>query len=555
MTHTERAREYVRGVLAGDIPACKQIKQACQRTADHFKRERKKDFPYYYDAVQANRVCGIIERLPHVKGRWAANGERIRLEPWQCWIICTLYGWKRKADGLRKYRRATIVIPRKQGKSLLAAGLMIYHLLFDGEYGAECYCGASNLLQAKEIFSATQQMLIKSPDLCELAGVEVNAASIVVAGTNSKALPVIGKPKDGANVSLAIGDETHQMRDLSLMESLQTGTGARLQPMVISVSTAGFGTENPCKQLQDDAEKVLNGIIDDEELFPAIFTIDQDVDWRTDTALRMANPNAGISVTMDYLRAAQLEAISRPAKYASFATKHLDITVSSSRAFFSLDKWNGCKRDIKLEDFNGQSTWMAIDLSSKLDLTAIATMFRRDIEDEANYYAFTDCFVPEDSVEDNPLYVQWRGRGLLHVTDGNTTDYLELETLILERAKQFQVEEIAYDPHNAEFFVQHLQPKLPRHLKFIEVPQLATHLNAPMRLLEELTYNRRIHHSGDPVLTFGISNVVAKPFGNRVFPTKEKPGAKIDPAVATMMALSRAAVAIRRKKPFTPQVW
>ncbi len=555
MTHTESAKQYMREVVSGQIPACKQIRLSCARTLKDFESAKKKGFACYYDEAQAERVCKIIEQFRHVKGRWGARGERIKLEAWQSWIVTTLYGWKRKQDGTRKYRRATLIIPRKQGKSLLAACLLIYHLIFDGEFGAECYCGASNLNQAKEIFSAAQQMLIGAAELREHTGAEVNAASIVVLETNSKALPVIGTPKDGSNVSFAVLDETHQCRDLSLLESFQTGTGARIQPLIISVSTSGFGTENPCKQLQEDAEKVLNGIVEDDELFIAIYTIDPEIDWKSDIALRMANPNAGVSVTMDYLSAAQREAINNPSKYASFATKHLDVTVASSRAFYSLEKWNACKDSIKIEDFTGEPCWLAFDLSSKLDLTAIATIFRREIDDHANFYAFVDSFAPEEAVQNSPLYTQWHSRRLLHVTDGNTIDYIGLEALILDYAARFRIQEIAYDPWHAEFFVQSVKPKLPGKTEFVEVPQRATHLSAPMRLLEELTYNKRIHHAGDPVLTFGVSNVIAKHFGNLIMPDKDKPENKIDPAVAVMLALSRASIAKPPRKAFTPQVW
>jgi phage terminase large subunit-like protein len=544
MTFTQKANSYVEQVLKGEIPACQQIRLACQRTAEHFQRQPDPDFPYFYDEAQAERVCKIIQGFKHVKGKWAARGQHLILEPWQCWLVCSLYGWKRKADGTRKYRRATWVIPRKQGKSLLAAALLVVHLIFDGETGAECYCGASNLNQAKEIFSAAQQMLIQAPSLREFTGCEVNAASIVVPETNSKALPVIGKPKDGSNVSFAVLDETHQCRDLSLYESFQTGTGAREQPLLISVSTAGFGTENPCRQLQIEAEKVLNGTASDEELFVAIFTVDDGVDWKSEQALLMANPNAGVSVTMDFLKAQQQTAINNPEKYASFATKHLDVTVAAAKSYYSLEKWRCCTDAIKLDQFDGQECWLGVDLASKLDLTAVSIVFRKSIDGHLHYFGFVDCFVPEEAAANNPIYTQWHARGLIHVTEGNTISYADFEQLILAHCQRFKVQEIAFDPMwGGEFFVQSLTPQLSSGTTMVEIPQRASHLSAPMQLLEELTYNQRIHHNGDPVLQYGISNVIARHFGNLIQPDKEKPEQKIDPAVALMMALARASVA------------
>lgn len=546
MTYTLKARRYIEGVLNGDIPACRQIKLACQRTKDNFDRLRDPKFPYFYFEAQAERVCQIIEMLPHVKGKWAAQGKKIVLEDWQCWIVCELYGWLRKEDNKRKYRRATLIIPRKQGKSLLLAAMLVIHLLFDGEFGAECYCGASNLKQAKEIFSAAQKMLLNSPDIRELTGVEVNAASLVVADTNSKAEPVIGRPKDGANVSFAVCDETHQMKTLDLYESFETGTGAREQPLIVSCSTSGFGTENPCKQLQDQGEKVLDKTVEDEELFVAIWTIDPEIDWKSDLALRMANPNAGVSVTMDFLRAQQRVAINNPAKYASFATKHLDITVGASKAFFSLEKWKACQDTITLDDFDGQPCWLAIDLSNKLDLTAISLVFRKEIEERLHFYVFAECFSPEDSVAANPVYTQWAARNLIHVCDGNIVEKEDLLQRIVELSERFKIQEVCFDPWNSAFIEQDIAKLLP-HLKLGEVLQRANYLHTPMHLLNELTFSKRVHHSGDPVLTYGISNVIARRVGRLEQPDKEKTEQKIDPAVAVIMALKRASVAEETK--------
>jgi phage terminase large subunit-like protein len=550
MTHSEKSRQYIADVLSGSILACKQIRQSCQRIQDQFqKAESDPDYPYYYDPKQANRVCTFVELLPHVKGQWAAKGEKIKLEPWQCWIICSLYGWKRKQDNTRQFRRATLVIPRKQGKSATLAALLVYHLLADNEFGAECYCGASNQKQALEIFSMAQAMIRNSPDLIEATNVQINAASLVVYQTNSKASPVIARPKDGSNVSFAVLDETHQCTSLDLYESFQTGTGAREQPLLVSVSTAGFGLENPCKTLQTQAEKVLDGVFEDDELFPAIWTIDPGIDWKSDTALRMANPNAGISVKMDFLRAAQREAINNPSKYASFATKHLNITVSSGTAFYSLDKWQLCDKTIRREDFKGEPCWIGFDLSSKLDLTAIALIFKKINNDTIHYYIFTDAFVPEDAIANNVIYRNWHANSRIHCTDGNTIDYMALTNHILDCADKYKIQEIAYDSWNAEFFVQSLKPLLSTNTKFVDVPMRATHLSTPMQLLEELMYSKRIHHSNDPVLTFCIGNVVAKRFGsNLLMPTKNKSEDRIDCAVAALLALSRASLHKEVKK-------
>ncbi|MBB6144726.1 phage terminase large subunit-like protein [Silvibacterium bohemicum] len=547
MTHTERARSYIDAVLTGTIPASKQIKEACRRSKELFERQSDPTFPYFYHADQAERVCNIIQMLPHVKGRWAAQGKKLLLEPWQCWVVTSLYGWLRKDNGTRKYRRVTLVIPRKQGKSLMMAGLLIYHLLFDGETGAECFCGASNLKQAKEIFNAARQMLIMTPEIREFTGCEVNAASIVCPGTNSKAEPVIGRPKDGSNVSFGVIDETHQLRDLALYESFETGTGAREQALLVSVSTAGFGTENPCRELQLQAEKVLYGTVEDEELFAAIWTIDDGVDWKSDLALRMANPNAGISVTMDYLRSQQLSAINNPAKYASFATKHLDITVGASSAYFSLEKWRACTDTVKMDDFAGEDCWVAIDLSQKIDLSAMSTVFRREIDGHPHFYVFSDCFTSEEAVSNNPVYAQWAAKSLLHVNDGNVVDKDAILEVIEGYAAKYKLAEFIFDPFNSAFIEQDIAKLFP-NVAQVELLQRAISMTNPMKLLQELIVQQHIRHNGDPVLQNSISNVIALRRGNLIQPGKEKPEQKIDAAVAAIMAVSRAATTTPKKR-------
>lgn len=537
MTHVEVSQQYIKDVLSGKLPACNQIKQACERS----KTLHSNPGEYYFDAKAANKVCKVLEFFPHVKGKWAAKNQTFKLSPWQTWITTELFGWKRKSDGLRKHRRATLIIPRKNGKTFWAAGIGLYMLLFDNESGAEVYCGASSQVQAKEVFTPARQIGLKVPELVSDMGLEVNASSLVVPATNSRFTTVIGTPKDGSSPHCAISDELHQQLSLEQWDSFLTGMGAREQPLAIAISTAGYSLENPCRTLQLEAEKVLAGIVQDDELFAAIYTIDPLVDWKSELALRMANPNIGVSVSLEFLQQAQQQAINTPSKANTFKTKHLDVTCSTSAGFFSTEKWLACGEDTNLESFAGQDCYIGIDLSSKLDICALSYVFPKQVDSRNHYYAFGAYFAPEETIANSSIYASWAANGYLIPTPGNTIDYSSLQAEIVHICNLCRVRSIAYDPYNADFFIQGITPLLPVDVEIVEVPQRATHLSVPMKLLEELHYNQRIHHDKNPVLAFAISNVIAKHFGNLVFPAKDKPENKIDPAVALMMALSRAA--------------
>lgn len=384
------AKGYARDVVNGRIPAGKSIRLQCQRFLEELKESRRKEFPFRFDGEKASRPCKFIERLPHSKGKWAATKEPIRLEPWQIWIIVCTFGWLRKADGLRRFRVLFVVVPRKNGKSALSAGLGLYMLCADGEFGAEVYSGATNEKQAWEVFKPAQLMAQRTPALCSKFGIDVNARSLVRVADNSKFETIIGDPGDGQSPSCSIHDEYHEHADDGQIDTMQTGMGARDQPLQLLITTAGDNLAGPCYAAILEERERLAGIGHnggpplEHETFFVEYTIDEEDDWKSEASLRKANPNFDVSVRGDFLRSKLSSAIATPRKAGIFKTKHLDLWVAAKAAYFDIEAWRRCAdpdlpaladQIFAVERLRGRRCIAALDLASKIDIAALELLF------------------------------------------------------------------------------------------------------------------------------------------------------------------------------------
>lgn len=548
MSHVAAAERYARAVVKGEILACKWTLLACRRHLGDLGREGDPDFPYRFGAEAAERVCDFLELLPHTKGRWAAGtpgqagSNRIHLEAWQTFILCVLFGWLRTEGGTRRFRIAYICVPRKNGKSILAAGIGLYLLAADGEYGAEVYSGATTEKQAWEVFRPAKLMVERTADFRAAFGVDVHAKNLHILENGSRFEPVIGKPGDGASPSCAIVDEYHEHQTDELYDTMLTGMGAREQPLMLVITTAGSDTAGPCYHLQSEVQKVLEGALRDEELFGIVYTIDEGDSWTSEPALRKANPNYGVSIGADYLKSRVAEAERSSRKQNIVRTKHLNVWVGARSAWMNLEAWKRCADPTLREaDFAGERCWAGMDLASKVDIAATMKVFRREIGGEPHFYVFGRYYLPEE-IADQPEkqhYQGWVHDGHLIATPGNIIDHGAIGDDLAGDASVFQLAELAYDPWGATQLALHLQEE--HEITVIEVPQRTSHLSEPMKWLEALVLAGRVHHDDDPVLHWMMSNVVAKMDANEnIFPRKERPENKIDGVVALIMALGRA---------------
>lgn len=549
--HVQAAAEYARGVIRGSVPACRWVKLACKRQVHDLKQARKRDFPYRFDEAAAARVCRFVERLPHIKGKWARKlpgGKQptITLEPWQCFILTTIFGWVRKADGRRRYRQAYICVPRKNGKSILAAAIGLYMLVADREIGAEVYSGATSEKQAGEVFEPAFKMVQQTVGLAdhyqlETSGTWKNPQAIYSLRSGSSFKRVIGKPGDGSSPSLAIVDEYHEHKTDDMVDTMLTGMGAREQPLLLVITTAGSDTAGPCYAYQQDVQSVLEGVISNDELFGIIYSIDEGDDWTSEKALRKANPNFGISVDGDILRAALRDALANSRYQSRYKTKHLNVWVGARDPFFNHDQWlQLADPTLTLAQFADEECYAGLDLASKIDIASVALVFRREVDGNEHYYVFARHYLPEARALDPDCrhYVGWVADGALIATGEEMIDHGRIRDDLLDDAGEYTLVEVGFDPYNATQLAGEL---LAEGIAAVEVPMRARHLSDPMKYLDGLIRAKRIHHNGDPVLSWMMGNVTAKLDANdNVFPRKERVENKIDGAVALIIAMSRA---------------
>lgn len=546
------AEAYAEDVVSGNLTACEKVKLACQR---HQKDLLRSDagWEYRFDHAKAARVCRFAELLPHVKGKWAANAELIVLQPWQIFILCMLFGWVKASTGLRRFSLAYIEVGRKNAKSILAAIIGDYMFACDGEFGAEVYSGATKEDQAMEVFRPAMQMFQRSPELKAVLGVEISSDTskkMRVGEDGSRFEVVVRHPGDGASPHCGIVDEYHEHDSDSLYDTFATGMGAREQPLRLVITTAGFNVAGPCAALQGDVSKILSGLITErEEVFGIIYSIDPEDDWTKEEALVKANPNYGVSVFRDYLLAEQRSAIMTARKQNVFKTKHLCIWCGANASYFNLQKWRElADKTLRPEQFIGCPCVVSVDLATKLDFTVRIRLFRKTVAGKNHYYVFPVCYLPEEQVKrpEAQHYQGWAKEGAITVHSGATMDFEAVEQDTINDLLRYRAHEFAYDPWAASQFSQ----VIGRRSKAVpvEVPQRAQFLSPPMKELDVLIMDGRIHHDGNPVLSWMIGNVTAHEDANEeVFPRKDGDENKIDGAVATIIALSRLMVAAPRR--------
>ena len=553
LTFAERATRYARAVADGQVLACKWHRLACDRHLRDLERAASSGFPYRFnpeltdgDGVQyrpAERICRFAELMPHIKGDWAGRGELIKLEDWEVFILASIFGWIHVVTGKRRFRVADLFVPRKNSKSTLAAVIGNFMLAVDGEFGAEVYSGATSQDQAMEVFRPALLMARATPIYRQKYGVVANASNLSVVEKNAKFEPVIGKPGDGASPSCAIVDEYHEHKTSELYDTMQTGMGARSQPLILVITTSGSDISGPCFLHQKELEKILEGVMENDQRFGIIFGIDEGDDWTSEDALIKANPNYGISVDAEFLKAQQRDALADPRKQNTFKTKHLNVWVAAASPWLNLyNLQQAGDSTLTLDAFAGERCVVGLDLASKNDIASATWEFQREIDGKTHYYVISKNYVPQAAVdkEENAHYRGWVNSGHLIVTPGNMIDLSQVEDEILSSSELVVVGEVAKDPWGG----QQLGADLANEgFEVVDIPQQVRYLSEPMKDIQALVDAGRFHHDGNPCYVWQMSNVEVAPDRNEnIFPRKLRAANKIDAAVATIVGHARSMV-------------
>lgn len=541
--YVAKANFYINQVLNGKIPACRYVKQACTRQRDDLQKVGQPDFPFEFDAVKATKVCLFIEYLQHVKGPLARTN--IKLEPWQCFILTTIFGWVHKDTKKRRFKRAYVEVPRGNAKSTLSAGIGLYMMTADGEGGAGCYSFATTREQAREVFDVAKGMMKLGTGLRNALGVRVFEHSLTQLSSGSHFMPksAQGNTLDGLNTHFACIDELHAHKTREVYDVVETSIGKRLQPLLFAITTAGFDLTGICYEQRGFVLRVLSGQVKGDDQFGIVYTIDQEDDWKTDHALQKANPNWGVSVIPETIKSLRDKAVAMASAANNFKTKHLDVWCNANSAWMDMSALAQCvDTELSLDDFEGEECYIGIDLASRVDIAAMVKLFKRHIDGKTHFYAFGDYWLPRDTVETSPnsQYKGWEVTGELHVTEGASTDFERIEEKLLEDCSRFDVVEVPYDPFQATQFSDRM---LKQNVPMIECRATVLQFSAPMKEIEAAVKDGRFHYNGDRVLTWMFSNVTChQDAKDNIYPRKERVENKIDGVVALIMAMNRAMV-------------
>lgn len=542
--YLQAAHTYVQRVSTGDIPACKWTRLAVDRQLADLRREATDNWPWVFDEARASRICEFIELLPHIKGKWARERRLIELDAWQCFVLTTVFGWVHKDTGLRRFREVYLEVPRKNAKSTLSSGVALYMLTADGEQGAEIYSAATTRDQARIVFDDAKGMAERTPDLRTYLGVAILTHSITVAHTSSKFSPLAAEAstQDGLNVHFACLDELHAHKKRDLYDVIDTARGAREQSLLWIITTAGTDRSGICYERRTHITKVLDRVIADETTFGVIYTIDDDDDPFEPASWAKANPNWLVSVLRDDMEAASRKASIMPSALNNFLTKRLNVWVSGESPWMDMRAWERCAdTSLQLSDFAGEKCWAGLDLAQKKDFAALCLVFER----KGVWHVFTRLYLNELAVSEsgNAHLSGWARSGYVQVTDGDITDFDVLAEDMRGYCKQFDMQEIAFDPALSMYFAGKL---IEEGLPLVEIAQRAIFFTPPLIQVENLVLEKKLKFDGNPVMTWMVSNLVVKvsKFNELRSPTKERPENKIDGPMAMLMALGRAMATI-----------
>lgn len=538
-------QDYIIAVQNDSIITNSYIKLAVKRHVSDLEKSKTDKFPYYFDELAAEKAISFYRLINHTKGEWANTP--IILKPWQEFIIGSIFGWKRKNNETRRFRIAYIEVARKNGKSTMFAGLGLIGLLVDGEAEAEVYSAATKRDQAKIIWDQARNMLKSSPSLKK--HVSLYQYSIVANSTRSKFVPLStdADTTDGLNISMGLIDEYHAHKNDEMYNVIRSAMGSRRQPLLAIITTAGFNTASSCKREHDYVIQLLEGNQDNDEYFGVIYTLDKKDNWQDEKNWIKSNPNLGVSVSLEDMRAQYNEAKSRPSKINEFKTKKLNIWTNVYTRWILPDKWSANVKPIQLKDFEGRPCYAGIDLSTTTDISGFCLCFPPIMAGEkpALFWKF---FIPleglrERSLKEDVPYQDWIDKGFVIPTPGDVIDYDYIESELLKAAEKFEIVEVPHDPYNATQFVNSLSEQ---GLECVQFNQSIKAISPAAKNFERMVLRNEIEVEINPVMDYMIGSAEIYTDANQnikvIKPDRKTSNKRIDGVIMAIMALYRAVI-------------
>ena len=495
---------------------------------------------YHFDRHAADRVEEFFATyLTHVKGEWA--GKPLELRPWQREkIIRPLFGWKR-SDGTRKYRTCFCFVPRKNGKSTLAAGIALYMLLAYSEPGAEVYGAAKTRGQAKIVWKLAKKMAAQNEAIARRTKAYTNSIVAHETGGMYQAVSADAGTQHGLNPSGIIFDELHTQKNRELYDTLTTALGARSQPLTFLMTTAGQGTLGIARELYDHAKKILGGVYEDPEFLPVIYEAGKDDPIHLVRTWKKANPNLDHSPKRSFLRSELRGARQMPAQESRFRRLYLNQWVEASDPWVKMSVWDKCDGAVSEKKLEGRVCYGGLDLASVDDVAALVLDFPH--EDGEGHDWLCRFWVPKSTAKERQdrtgiPYLTWIKQGYMVGTEGEVIDFDVIEAEVKALSERYEIREIAYDRWGMEHMRQQLEKA---GLTMISMGQGFASMTSPTKELQRMILGSTLHHGGHPVLRWMVSNAVAETdAAANIKLSKSKSQEKIDGVIAGVMAVDRA---------------
>jgi phage terminase large subunit-like protein len=537
-----------------EVPICRWVRLCRERQQRDLGRWLQGDpsFPYFYDDKAADKAINFISELVQFEGKFA--GQKLSLSDWQEWdIIRPLFGWKRLDNGKRRFTHADIFIPRRMGKSTLAGAVAAALLVADREFGGQVFCAATKEEQAGIVWNAAKKLMEGSPGVRQYIKSFKSSVVCERLGSSLKKLGRDSKTQDGLNVHGAVVDEYHAHKTADMLNVLDSGTGNREQPLIFLISSFGVSGEGtPCQREDQFCRNILEGVIENEKFLCFLATVDDPKKWDQEEEWFKANPNLGITVTLESFRADYERAKQKPDFKVEFLSKKLNIWCSSARSWISMPKYAENDGAVFWERLKGRECSAAFDLGISQDLSAFAMAFmepnaqiKHDPEGKIilpNIYLKMLFWMPEDNLrkrveEDRVPYDQWAEQGWMRLTPGSTTRRDIIRKDINELSEVYHIKSIVADQFNAFELMQNLSDD---GFKVAKHPQTMVAMNLPCRMFEELVLENRLKHDNDPILRWMVSNAVIVRDGNEnIKIVKDRCPDRVDGVVAACMAIGR----------------
>lgn len=529
MATLESACQYADDVISGKIIAGKWVRLACQRFIDDLDK-------YSFDVDKAQRILDFFpDFIRHVKGKLA--GQPYELSDWEAFILINLFGFV-DANGKRRFRTAYVEVARKNSKSTFCSGIALFMTAFDMEGGAEVYSAATTRDQARIVFGDAQNMVRKSAPLKKVFGVHKLNIHHMKSASKFEPLSSDAQTLDGLNIHCGIMDEVHAHKTREVWDVVETATGAREQPLILAITTAGFNKQGIGYEQREYVTKVLGGVVDDDTYFGIIFTIDEDDDPFDQNVWVKANPNLGRSKRLDDMQRLAKKASEMPAARNNFLTKHLNVWVNAETAWLDMARWEKLPKRGSIDHLKTLPCYIGLDLANKLDVAAVVAAF----PDGNEIHFICKFYLPENTIYAKSrtignMYDTWAQQGHLTLTDGDIIDHEYIEHDIREMLNDFDVKAVGFDPWGStQMSIRLSEDGAP----MVEIPQTVKNLSESMKEVEAKVISGELHKDANPMMDWMASNIVVKLDRNEnYFPNKEHPDNKIDGMVALFMAVNR----------------